>query len=186
MDDEKIIDLYFAREEQAIAQTDQKYGSYCRSIAFNILHSREDTDECVSDTYLRTWNAIPPTRPSCLRAFLSRITRNLSFSRWEQAHAQKRGGGQTELLLSELSECLPGGECADERLDAQLVTATIETFLRTQTRENRQLFVRRYYYADSVRRLSGLFGLSENTVKSRLFRLRGGLREALLKEGIAV
>jgi len=102
------------------------------------------------------------------------------------AQAQKRGGGQTELLLSELSDCLPGGERPEAQLDAQAVTLTIEAYLRTQTRENRQLFVRRYYYGDSVRRLSGLFGLSENTVKSRLFRLRAGLRDALLKEGIAV
>ena len=108
------------------------------------------------------------------------------FTRWEAARAQKRGGGQTELLLSELSDCLPGGERPEARLDAQAVTLTIEAYLRTQTRENRQLFVRRYYYGDSVRRLSGLFGLTENTVKSRLFRLRAGLRDALLKEGIAV
>ena len=109
MEDETIIDLYFAREERAIAETGKKYGGYCRSIAFNILHSHEDTEECVSDTWLHTWNAIPPTRPGCLRAFLGRITRNLSFTRWEAARAQKRGGGQTELLLSELADCLPGG-----------------------------------------------------------------------------
>ena len=96
------------------------------------------------------------------------------------------GGGQTELLLSELADCLPGGERPEAQLDAQAVTLTIELFLQAQTRENRQLFLRRYYYGDSVRRLSGLFGLTENTVKSRLFRLRAGLRDALLKEGIAV
>ena len=114
-----------------------------------------------SDTWLHTWNAIPPARPGCLRAFVGRITRNLSFTRWEAARAQKRGGGQTEILLSELADCLPGDERVDARLDAQAVTLTIEAYLRTQTRENRQLFVRRYYYGDSVRRLSGLFGLTE-------------------------
>ena len=186
MEDTAIIDLYFAREERAISETGRKYGAYCRTIAFNILHSHEDTEECVSDTWLRTWNAIPPTRPNCLRAFLGRITRNLSFTRWEAQTAQKRGGSRTDLLLSELSDCLPGGELPERRFDAQLVTQTIEAFLRAQTRENRQLFVRRYYYGDSVRRLSGLFCMTENTVKSRLFRLRGGLRDALLKEGITV
>lgn len=148
MEDETIIDLYFAREERAIAETGKKYGGYCRSIAFNILHSHEDTEECVSDTWLHTWNAIPPTRPGCLRAFLGRITRNLSFTRWEAARAQKRGGGQTELLLSELSDCLPGGERPEAQLDAQAVTLTIEVFLQSQTRENRQLFLRRYYYGE--------------------------------------
>ena len=186
MEDSAIIDLYWAREERALSETDAKYGGYCRSIAHNILKNREDSEECVSDTWLHTWNAIPPTRPGCLRAFLGCITRNLSFTRWEAARAQKRGGGQTEILLSELADCLPGGERVDARLDAQAVTLTIEAYLRTQTRENRQLFLRRYYYGDSVRRLSGLFGLTENTVKSRLFRLRAGLRDALLKEGIAV
>ncbi len=165
----------------------KKYGSYCRSIAFNILHSHEDTEECVSDTYLHTWNTIPPTRPGCLRGRFWAASRAICPLRaGEAARAQKRGGGQTEILLSELADCLPGGERVDARLDAQAVTLTIEAYLRTQTRENRQLFLRRYYYGDSVRRLSGLFGLTENTVKSRLFRLRAGLRDALLKEGIAV
>lgn len=186
MDDEKIIDLYFAREERAISETGKKYGGYCRGIAFNILRSHEDTEECVSDTWLHAWNAIPPTKPGCLRAWLGRVTRNLSFTRWESARAQKRGGGQVTLLLSELSECLPGGESPEARFDARQVSASIAAYLYTQTRENQQLFVRRYYYSDSIRRLSGLFGLPENTVKSRLHRMRGGLREALAKEGIAV
>lgn len=186
MEDTAIIDLYFAREERAIDETGKKYGAYCRAIAFNILRSREDSEECVSDTYLRAWNAMPPTRPNCLRAFLGRITRNLSFTRWEAQAAQKRGGGQTDLLLSELEECLPSGSSVEAALDMRAVTQTIEAFLRAQTRENRQLFVRRYYYSDSVKRLAGLFGMSENTVKSRLFRMRNGLRDALLKEGIAV
>lgn len=186
MEDEKIIDLYFSREEQAITETDKKYGRYCAAIAFNVLHSHEDTEECVSDTWLRTWNAIPPEKPDCLRAYLGRITRNLSFTRWQTQNAQKRGSGHTQLLLSELAECLPGGNNAQEHLDAQLLTQTIEAFLRTQKCENRQLFVRRYYYGDSVKRLAGLFGMKENTVKLRLFRVRNELREALSKEGVTV
>lgn len=186
MEDEKIIRLYFEREEQAITETGKKYGSYCRSIAFNVLHSHEDAEECVSDTYLRAWNAIPPAKPSCLRAFLGRITRNLSITRWEAQRAQKRGGGRIQILLSELEECLSGEHRVDDHMDTQAITRTIERFLQNQKQENRQLFVRRYYYGDSVKRLSGMFGLPENTVKSRLSRLRIGLRAALLKEGIAV
>ncbi len=174
MEDETIIDLYFAREERAIAETGKKYGGYCRSIAFNILHSHEDTEECVSDTWLHTWNAIPPTRPGCLRAFLGRITRNLSFTRWEAARAQKRGGGQTELLLSELSDCLPGGERPEAQLDAQAVTLTIEVFLQSQTRENRQLFLRRYYYNQTAEQIAREKDMNAGTVRSRLARGRQG------------
>ena len=118
MEDSAIIDLYWAREERALSETDTKYGGYCRSIAHNILKNREDSEECVSDTWLHAWNAMPPQRPSILSSFLGRITRNLSFTRWEAARAQKRGGGQTEVLLSELADCLPGGERVDARLDA--------------------------------------------------------------------
>ena len=186
MEDETIIDLYFAREERAIAETGKKYGGYCRSIAFNILHSHEDTEECVSDTWLHTWNAIPPTRPGCLRAFLGRITRNLSFTRWEAARAQKRGGGQTELLLSELSDCLPGGERPEARLDAQAVTLTIEAYLRTQTRENRQLFLRRYYYNQTAEQLAREKDMNAGTVRSRLARGRQVLKAELQKGDMQV
>lgn len=130
-----------------------------------------------------------PSRPRgpAVCAHLSGASRAICPLRAGRQPARRSAAaGQTEILLSELADCLPGGERVDARLDAQAVTLTIEAYLRTQTRENRQLFVRRYYYGDSVRRLSGLFGLTENTVKSRLFRLRAGLRDALLKEGIAV
>ena len=105
MEDSAIIDLYWAREERALSETDTKYGGYCRSIAHNILRNREDTEECVSDTWLHTWNAIPPTRPGCLRAFLGRITRNLSFTRWEAARAQKRGGGSGQRGVRNMTRC---------------------------------------------------------------------------------
>ena len=138
------------------------------------------TRGCIRGTPFR------PRGPAVCGRFWAALRVICPFTRWEAARAQKRGGGQTEILLSELADCLPGGERPEAQLDAQAVTLTIEGFLQSQTRENRQLFLRRYYYGDSVRRLSGLFGLTENTVKSRLFRLRAGLRDALLKEGIAV
>ena len=114
MDDSGIIDLYFARSEDAIVQTDAKYGAYCRAIAMNILKSREDSDECVSDTWLHAWNAMPPQRPGILSAFLGRITRNLSFDRFKAAHADKRGGGSLAASLDELAECIASRGGVDE------------------------------------------------------------------------
>ena len=167
MEDSAIIDLYWAREERALSETDTKYGGYCRSIAHNILKNREDSEECVSDTWLHAWNAMPPQRPSILSSFLGRITRNLSFDRCRRQNAEKRGGGSLPLALDELSEA-------------------IDRFLRTLPERECSIFLRRYWYVDSVQDIAARYALRENTAKSILFRTREKLRRYLAGEGILV
>ncbi len=186
MEDTKIIDLYFARTERAIDQTAQKYGPYCGQIAWQILHSREDSDECVNDTWLRAWNAMPPRRPSCLRTFLGKITRNLALDRWDRRHADKRGGGQVEILLSELGDCIPSVNGVERELEGQEIADAISGWLRCQPERHRRLFLRRYFFADSLPDAAHDAGLSVSAAKSALFRLRGSLREHLEQEGIAL
>ena len=167
MEDSAIIDLYWAREERALSETDAKYGGYCRSIAHNILKNREDSEECVSDTWLHAWNAMPPQRPSILSSFLGRITRNLSFDRCRRQNAEKRGGGLLPLALDELAEA-------------------IDRFLRTLPERECSIFLRRYWYVDSVQDIAARYALRENTAKSILFRTREKLRRYLAGEGIIV
>lgn len=186
MEDEKIIDLYWAREEQALSETELKYGSYCRSIARNILRSPEDTDECVSDTWMSAWNAMPPKRPNLLSAFLGRITRNLAFDRWKAAHAEKRGGGTFPLALDELDECIAANGNVETALDMKSLTQAIDTFLRTLSERDCNIFLRRYWFADGVHDISARFDLNENNVKSILHRTREKLRKHLEQEGFAV
>ena len=184
MEDGRIIDLYWAREETAIAETDKKYGNYCRSLSMRILNSREDSEECVNDTWLRAWDSMPPGRPSCLCAFLGKITRNLSISRWRKNHAGKRGSGEMQLVLTELEDCIPSVGSVEEELEGKELAASIDRFLKSLGEESRNIFVRRYFYLDSVREVADRFGVSESKVKSLLFRLRNRLREHLEKEGI--
>ena len=186
MEDSAIIDLYWAREERALQETDRKYGAYCHAIASNILKSREDAEECVSDTYLHAWNAMPPQRPGVLSAFLGRITRNLSFDRCRHNAAEKRGGGSLPACLDELSECVPAAESVEERAEQHELTAVIDAFLRTLPERECMLFLRRYWYVDSIADIADRFSMNENTVKSILRRTRERLRQYLLKEGIAV
>ena len=186
MEDSKIIDLYWARKEQALAETDAKYGSYCRTIARNILRNFEDTEECVSDTWLHAWNSMPPQRPGILSAFLGRITRNLSFDRCKYQQAAKRGGGALPLALDELGECIPASGRVEHALEQKELAATIDRFLRTLPEKDCNLFLRRYWYLDSVAALAERFSMNENTVKSRLHRTRLRLKEVLLREGVAV
>ena len=186
MEDETIIDLYFAREARAISETGRKYGGYCRSIAFNILHSHEDTEECVSDTWLHAWNSMPPQRPGILSAFLGRITRNLSFDRCKYQQAAKRGGGALPLALDELGECIPSAQRVEYALEQKELAAAIDRFLRTLPEKDCNLFLRRYWYVDSISVIADRYGMKENTVKSILFRTREKLRKFLGEEGIAV
>ncbi len=186
MEDSTIIDLYWAREERALHETEAKYGGYCHSIAHNILQNREDSEECVSDTWLHAWNAMPPQRPSILSSFLGRITRNLSFDRCRRQKAEKRGGGALPLALDELAECVSAPGRVDETLEAQELAEAIDRFLRQLPERECSLFLRRYWYVESIQTIAARYQLRENTVKSMLFRTREKLRRYLAGEGIAV
>lgn len=184
MEDAAIIDLYWARDESALWESSQKYGAFCRTIACNILPVREDAEECVNDTWLRAWNAIPPARPSPLRAFLGRITRNLSLDRFRAARAQKRGGGEMEILLEELGHCIPAGGSVEGSFDARQTAAVITRFLEAQPAMQRQIFMRRYWFGDSIEEIARRFAIKSGTVKSGLFRTREKLRQELEREGV--
>ncbi|MGM9521376.1 MAG: RNA polymerase sigma factor [Oscillospiraceae bacterium] len=183
MEDCRIVELYWARAEQAIVETASKYGKYCYTIAFNILESAEDADECVSDTYMGAWNAIPPHRPSVLSAFLGKITRRLSLKRWRERSAYKRGGGEVPLVLEELAECVPAQADTELQVEQAELVRCIDAFLASLPEGERNLFVRRYWHLDTVGRLSQLSGFSEGKVKTMLYRTRLKLRRHLQREG---
>ena len=182
MTDDEIIKLYFARDEAALTETDISYGKFCRRIALNILNIVEDAEECVSDTYLKAWNNIPPTIPDSLRAFLGRITRNLALSLYRKNHAEKRG---TPLSLSELGECIPE-PAQSGGFDERHLLQTINDWLRSLPDEDRALFVRRYFSGDDLKRLAKLVGITENAMAQRMLKLRKKLKEKLESEGIFV
>lgn len=186
MDDQKILALYFSRDEQAVLETARKYGSYCYSIADNILHSAQDAEETVNDTYLQTWNAIPPKHPDVFKLFLARITRNLAFSRWRKECAGKRGGGEMDLVLEELSECLASPGAVDDGLSVKELEMTIRAFLSELPQKERNLFLRRYFYVEDCEKIAARYGMKRGTVSSTLFRTREKLRNHLKKEGYAL
>ena len=186
MEDGKIIDLYWARSQQAIAESEKKYGSYCHTIARRILEREEDAEECVNDTWLRAWNAMPPQRPGILSAFFGKLTRNLSLDRWRRLKAAKRGGSQVEVALHELEDCLPDRRRPEEGLEAGETAALISAFLRRQPQLDRVLFIRRYFHLEPLDSLARRFGLTEGQVKSRLHRTRRKLKAELEREGVAV
>lgn len=184
MDDSKIIALYFDRSEQAISETAKKYGRYCHYIAFQILHNTEDSEECVNDTYLRAWNAIPPKRPERLRTFLGKITRNLSLNKWEKQSAHKRGSGQTEQVLEELMECIPSENNVEKVVEDKFILEILNDFLDKLPADKRKIFVRRYWYFSSIKEIARAYGISESKVTVTLFRTRQMLKEVLEKEGV--
>ena len=184
MEDSDIIELYWQRDQQAIGETAGKYGSFLWGISWNILRSHGDAEECVNDTYLRTWNAIPPTRPTAFRAWLGRITRNLSLDRWKQSRAKCRGGDDMEILLGELDICVPERRGMEAALEDQEIAALISTFLRKLPKESRIMFLRRYWYGDSLADIAKRLGCGEGKVKSSLFRTRNALRAYLEQEGV--
>ena len=182
MEDDQIIELYWQKNADAISETASKYGSYCFAIAENILHNAEDSEECVNDTWLRAWNAIPPQRPGVLRMFLAKITRNLAFNRFNARNAEKRGGGETALVLDELEECL-GGADAEAACEAKELRQSIRNFVRALPEREGNVLVRRYFFAEPVADIAKRYGLSENNVTVILSRTRRKLKAHLLKEG---
>ena len=184
MEDSGIIDLYFRRSESAISETASKYGNYLSSIAYRILNSREDTEEVVEDTYLKTWNAIPPTRPRVLKHFLTKITRNLSFDRLEYYAAGKRSAETVE-LLEELEACLPDPRgSAEKALEEKELTEILNRFLGELEPLSCSVFLSRYYYAHTLKEVAAQFDLPEGKVKYMLSKARETLRARLEKEGI--
>ena len=183
MEDQEILSLFWERNQEAISAAAEKYGRACTALALGILGSPEDAEECVSDAYLRAWEAIPPRRPEKMGAFLMKLTRNLSFSRWRREHAAKRGGGETALALWEIGEIVSGGESAAEAVDRRALTGEIEAFLRTLDGRRRALFLRRYWYAHAVRDIAADLGMSPAAATMALRRLREGLRDYLTERG---
>jgi RNA polymerase sigma-70 factor (ECF subfamily) len=182
MDDAQIIQLYFERSEDAIEKTKIKYGDFCFHIANNILKSKEDAEECENDAYLKLWNAIPPQRPNVLKSYLGKIVRNLALRRYEYYSAQKRNV-ELEIAFSELEECIVGLKSVEGQFDVGDLEKSVNRFLHTIDREPRIIFVRRYWYADSMKEIAARFRISESKVKSSLFRTRNKLRIYLQKEG---
>lgn len=183
MEDQKIIDLYWQRSEQAILETDTKYGGYCYSIAYHILENREDSEESVSDTYLAAWRSMPPKRPGILSAFLGKIVRHLAIDRWRRKTAGKRGGGETILALEELEDCVSGGESAEDALHRKELVVFLNRFLDSLPETERSVFLCRYWYVDPVQTIADTFGFSAAKVNSMLYRTREKLRKQLQKEG---
>ena len=183
MDDLAIVELYHQRNEQAITESDKKYGVLCRSIALRLLGFREDAEECVNDTWHAAWNKMPPDQPQALGAFLGRITRNLSVSRWRRDHAQKRYDGM-EVLLSELEDRVPAPGTVEEKLERRQLARSISAWLDSLETEDRWLFIRRYWYGDPVKELAAERGEEANTLSQRLLRLRKNLRAFLESEGV--
>jgi len=186
MGDDMLLDLYWARSEAASKGTAQKYGAYCFRIAINILQNHEDAEECVNDTYRIAWDTIPPQRPANFRAFLGRITRNLSLNKYKEQRRKKRGGDNMALIYHELEECIPSDKNVEREYESSLVVAAINSFLLSLDSENRIVFVRRYWYADSIKAIATRFQMSESKVKSMLFRTRNKLRAYLQNEGVIV
>lgn len=182
MEDHQIVDLYWQRSEHAIGETQQKYGAMLHRVSYSLLSSREDAEECVNDTYLEAWNRMPEDRPSYLGAYLAKIIRCLSVSRFRSAHRQKRGGAGAATL--ELSDCIPDTWSADAEYENGRLADLLNDFLSELDEEKRRIFVRRYFYSDSIEEIAARMGLGKSKVKTTLFRLRGQLRERLEQEDI--
>lgn len=172
MEDAQIVDLYWARSENAISETSAKYGKYCYAIAYNVLANHEDADESVNDTFLDAWNSMPPHRPSILSTFLGKITRRISIDKWRGRTAEKRGGGEIALALDELSDCIPSGHNVEHEVEAAELAKVINDFVMSLPPMDRRVFICRYWYLDSISTISRQFNFSESKIKMMLYRQR--------------
>ncbi len=182
MNDEALLSLFFQRDERALTGTGDAHGKACRAMANRLLGSAEDAEECWNDALYRAWNAIPPERPLHFRAYLAKLTRAAAIDRLRERGADKRGGGEYALILDELAECMPGGETPEETVETKAVGEAVGRFLRAQPPREREIFVRRCFYGDTVREIAARLGMRENSVSVSLRRTRQKLREALRKE----
>lgn len=186
MEDHELVERYWQRDETVLEDTRQQYGGYCFAIAQNLLGSWEDSEECVSDTWLRAWQSMPPQRPGKLSLFLGKITRNLSLDRLREQRAQKRGGGEGELALEELRECIPSPSDPQRETEERELAQSMNAFLRALPRKECSLFLARYWYTYSLGEIGRAFAMKEGTVKASLFRIRKKLKLHLEKEGVSL
>lgn len=185
MEDSAIVDLYFRRSENAILETDKKYGRYCRFIAYNILENNEDASEILNDTYLKTWNTIPPNRPDPLKPYVGMISRQLSIDKYEKNIAKKRGGN-VEIIAEELSECIPDGKEDADIEDGIGLKIALNKFVGSLPKKTQKVFVRRYWYSSSVAEIAKDFGMKESNVTVLLMRTRNKLKKYLKDEGFDI
>ena len=183
MEDNLIVDLYWQRNERAISETAAKYGKYLHSISYHILQNAEDTEECVNDTYNDAWQSMPPHRPSILSTFLGKITRRISIDLWRKNSAKKRGGSEIAIALDELEECVAGTDDVEAEVEKRELQKKLNAFLFALPQIDRQVFMCRYWYMDSISEIAIQFDYSESKIKSMLFRTRNKLRTMLKKEG---
>lgn len=186
MKDEAIVSLYWQRDESAIRETERKYGHYLTKIAHNVLADVEDSRESVNDTYLKAWNSMPPHRPEALSVYLGKITRQLSIDMFRKRNRKKRRASEYALSLSELEECVSGGDVTGQDVEMHLLGEAINTYLRQASPEARNAFLGRYYYMDSLKEVAAYMGMSESKAKSLLYRTRQGLKVYLEREGFAI
>lgn len=186
MDDEEILNLYWARDERALTETQSKYGNYCHSIVHRILHDGSDTDECLNDTWFRAWNAIPPKRPEKLHLYLGAVARNIALDRLREKKRLKRGGGEITAALDELEDCIPDADSTESVVDAAELQRLLNQFLHMLPERECNVFLRRYWYVETYEEIAARYGMKLNTVKTSLFRTRCKLKGYLEEEGIVI
>lgn len=186
MEDAQILDLYWKRDERAIAESEAKYSTYCYTVANNILQNHEDTKECINDTWVKAWDTIPPQRPKSLKPFFAKIIRNLALNRYQMQKAKKRGGDMVIVAIEELDECVSSREDVESEYSAKLLQKNVNQFLHTLPKRDCDIFLRRYFFLESTAEIAKCYGMRESNVLVILSRLRNKLKKFLRKEGYFV